>query len=121
MDKKEVEFFRNLLNQRVKELRAEAGKTVEDMDEDENFPDPTDRASMESNRNSILRIRDRERKLIFKIQEALQRLNNGEYGICEECGENIGIERLKARPVTTLCIECKSNQEIQERKAKRVV
>jgi DnaK suppressor protein len=121
MDKKEVEFFRNLLNQRVKELRSEAGKTVEDMDEDENFPDPTDRASMESNRNSILRIRDRERKLIFKIQEALQRLNNGEYGICEECGENIGIERLKARPVTTLCIECKSNQEIQERKAKRVV
>jgi DnaK suppressor protein len=121
MDKKEVQFFRNLLNQRVKELRSEAGKTVEDMDEDENFPDPTDRASMESNRNSILRIRDRERKLIFKIQEALQRLDDGKYGICEECGENISIERLKARPVTTLCIECKSNQEIAERKAKRVV
>ncbi|MGH7826135.1 MAG: RNA polymerase-binding protein DksA [Candidatus Binatia bacterium] len=121
MDKKEVEFFRSLLSQRVRELRSEAGRTVEDMDEDENFPDPTDRASMESNRNSILRIRDRERKLIFKIQEALQRLNDGEYGICEECGENIGIERLKARPVTTLCIECKSNQEIAERKAKRVV
>jgi DnaK suppressor protein len=121
MDKKDVEFFRNLLSQRVKELRSEAGKTVEDMDEDENFPDPTDRASMESNRNSILRIRDRERKLIFKIQEALQRLDDGKYGICEECGEKIGIERLKARPVTTLCIECKSNQEIAERKAKRVV
>ena len=81
------------------------------MDEDENFPDPSDRASMESNRNSMLRIRDRERKLIFKIQEALQRLDVGDYGICEECGEEIGIERLKARPVTTLCIECKSNQE----------
>jgi RNA polymerase-binding transcription factor len=117
----DTEYFRNLLNQRIAELRAEAGKTVENMDEDENFPDPTDRASMESNRNSILRIRDRERKLIFKIQEALQRLTDGEYGICEECGEEIGIERLKARPVTTLCIACKSNQEIAERKAKRFV
>ena len=67
----------------------EAGKTVENMDEDGNFPDPTDRASMESNRNSVLRIRDRERKLIFKIQEALQRLDKGEYGICEQCGEGI--------------------------------
>jgi DnaK suppressor protein len=121
MDKKDIEFFRHLLNQRVKELRSEAGKTVENMDEDENFPDPTDRASMESNRNSILRIRDRERKLIFKIQEALQRIDDGEYGICDQCGEDIGIERLKARPVTTLCIQCKSNQEIAERKAKRVV
>ena len=121
VDRKEVDFFRNLLNQRLQELRSEAGKTVEDMDEDENFPDPTDRASMESNRNSMLRIRDRERKLIFKIQEALRRLDDGEYGVCEECGENIGIERLKARPVTTLCIECKSSQEMEERKARRIV
>jgi DnaK suppressor protein len=121
LNQKDLEYFRRLLNQRVSELRLEAGKTVEDMDEDGNFPDPTDRASMESNRNSILRIRDRERKLIFKIQEALQRLNDGEYGICEECGEEIGIERLKARPVTTLCIACKSSQEIEERKAKKFV
>jgi DnaK suppressor protein len=121
LNQKDLEYFRRLLNQRVSELRLEAGKTVEDMDEDGNFPDPTDRASMESNRNSILRIRDRERKLIFKIQEALQRLNDGEYGICEECGEEIGIERLKARPVTTLCIACKSSQEIEERKTKRIV
>lgn len=121
MNKKEIEFFRTLLNQRIQELRSEAGKTVEDMDEDENFPDPSDRASLESSRNSILRIRDRERKLIFKIQEALQRLEAGEFGICEECGEQIGIERLKARPVTTLCIECKASQEIEERKAKRFV
>lgn len=118
---KEIEFFRNFLNQRIQELRSEAGKTVEDMDEDENFPDPADRASMESNRNSVLRIRDRERKLIFKIQEALRRLDDGTYGICEECGEEIGIERLKARPVTTLCIGCKSSQEIEERKARRVI
>ena len=121
MNKKDTELFRRLLNERIDELRSEAGKTVETMDDDENFPDPSDRATMESNRNSMLRIRDRERKLIFKIQEALQRLNDGEFGICEECGEEIGIERLKARPVTTLCIECKSNQEIAERKAKRVV
>ncbi len=121
MNKKEVEFFRNLLNQRIQELRSEAGKTVEDMEVDETFPDPTDRASMESNRNSVLRIRDRERKLIFKIEEALRRLDNGEYGICEECGEKIGIERLKARPVTTLCIECKSSQEIEERKSQKAV
>jgi DnaK suppressor protein len=120
MNPQDLEYFRNLLNQRIAELRLEAGKTVETMDEDENFPDPTDRASMESNRNSMLRMRDRDRKLIFKIQQALQRLNDGEYGICEECGEEIGIERLKARPVTTLCIDCKSNQEIAERKAKRV-
>ena len=111
----------DLLNQRNAQLRLEAGRTVENMDEDENFPDPTDRASMESNRNSMLRMRDRDRKLIFKIQEALQRLNDGEYGICEECGEEIGIERLKARPVTTLCIACKSSQEIAERKAKKFV
>jgi DnaK suppressor protein len=117
----ELELFRNLLNQRMQELRSEAGKTVENMDEDENFPDPSDRASMESNRNSVLRIRDRERKLIFKIQEALRRLDEGNYGICEECGEEIGIERLKARPMTTLCIECKSSQEIEERKARRVI
>jgi DnaK suppressor protein len=121
VNQKDLEFFRVLLNQRMNELRLEAGRTVENMDEDENFPDPTDRASMESNRNSILRIRDRERKLIFKIQEALQRLRDGEYGLCEECGEEIGIDRLKARPVTTLCIACKSSQEIAERKAKRVV
>lgn len=121
MNKRDTEFFRNLLNQRIQELRSEAGKTVDDMDGDETFPDPTDRASMESNRDSVLRIRDRERKLIFKIEEALRRLDDGKYGICEECGEKIGIERLKARPVTTLCIECKSSQEIEERKAKNAV
>lgn len=119
MKTKDTEYFRNLLNQKIAELRSEAGKTVETMDDDVNFPDPSDRATMESNRNSMLRMRDRERKLIFKIEEALERLETGEYGICEECGEEIGIERLKARPVTTLCIRCKSNQEIAERKAKQ--
>jgi DnaK suppressor protein len=121
VNRKDIEYFRNLLKQRIQELRSGAGKTVEDMDEDENFPDPTDRASMESSRNSVLRIRDRERKLIFKIEDALKRLDDGEYGICAECGEDIGIGRLKARPVTTLCIDCKSNQESAERKAKKAL
>lgn len=121
MNKRETNFFRNLLNQRMQELLSEADKTVEGMDEKENFPDPTDRASMESDRNFTLRIRDRERKLIFKIQEALRRLDEGEYGICEACGEKIAIARLKARPVTTLCIDCKSDQETEERKTRGAV
>ena len=121
MNQKEVNFFRGLLNRRIQELLSEADKTVEGMDEEENFPDPTDRASLEADRNFTLRIRDRERKLIFKIQEALRRLEEGAYGICESCGEKIGIARLKARPVTTLCIDCKSIQEVQERKDRRLV
>ncbi len=121
MNQREVNFFRRLLRQRMQELLSEAGKTVEGMDEEENFPDPTDRASLEADRNFILRIRDRERKLILKIQGALKRLDEGEYGICEACGGKIGIARLKARPVTTLCIDCKSNQEVEERKYKRLV
>lgn len=121
MNQKQKNFFRGLLHQRMQELLSEAGKTVEEMDEEENFPDPTDRASLETDRNFILRIRDRERKLIVKIQEALRRLEQGEYGICESCGEEIGIARLKARPVTTLCIDCKSVQEVEERKYKRLV
>ena len=121
VNQREVKFFRRLLKQRVQELLTEAGKTVEGMDEDENFPDPTDRASLESNRNFILRMRDRERKLIGKIEEALTRLDDGTYGVCEKCEEKIGTERLKARPVTTLCIECKSDQEVEEKKNRRLV
>jgi DnaK suppressor protein len=113
-------LFRKLLNERKLELLNEAGKTVDGMDENGNFPDPTDRASMESDRSFTLRIRDRERKLIAKIEEALRRLEEGSYGVCEECGEKIGTARLKARPVTTLCIDCKSVQEVAERKNKSV-
>ena len=72
--------------------------------------------SLEGNRNLTLRIRDRERKLIAKIDEAIERIDDGSYGKCEECGGEIGLERLRARPVTTLCIDCKSLQEAQERK-----
>ena len=112
----DIDFFRRLLNERKLELLSEAGKTVDGMDGNANFPDPTDRAALESDRNFTLRIRDRERKLIAKIDEALRRLEDGSYGVCDDCGETIGTERLKARPVTTLCIQCKSAQEVGERK-----
>ena len=116
MKKNKVEEFRQLLQEQMDQLLREADKTVSEMtDEKTNFPDPTDRASLESDRNFELRIRDRERKLISKIREALDRIDAGEFGECEDCGDQIGEARLKARPVTTLCIECKTEQERQEK------
>ncbi|PLX82993.1 MAG: RNA polymerase-binding protein DksA [Desulfuromonas sp.] len=116
MDKKKIEEFREILQEQLDSLLREAGKTVSEMtDEKANFPDPTDRASLESDRNFELRIRDRERKLIMKIREALERVEEGEFGICESCEEEIGEARLRARPVTTLCIDCKTEQERQEK------
>ena len=122
MRERDLKFFQNLLNEKLEELLKEADRTVDGMTDAkaENFPDPTDRASLESNRNFTLRIRDRERKLIVKINEALARIDDGSYGKCEECGEAIGLERLRARPVTTLCIDCKSMQEAEERKLRGV-
>ena len=117
MNQRDLKTLRKLLDDKMEELLVEAERTVDGMtDAKENFPDPTDRASLESNRNFTLRIRDRERKLIVKIREALARMDDGTYGKCEECGESIGLERLKARPVTTLCFDCKSLQEARERK-----
>ena len=120
MRERELKHYQDLLNEKLEELLKEADRTVDGMTDAkaENFPDPTDRASLESNRNFTLRIRDRERKLIVKIEEALARIDDGSYGKCEECGEKIGRERLEARPVTTLCIDCKSLQEAEERKLK---
>lgn len=116
MDNKLMTEFKELLNQQLETLLQEAGKTVTEMTEEKtNFPDPTDRASLESDRNFELRIRDRERKLINKIREALDRIEDGTFGLCESCEEPIGPDRLRARPVTTLCIECKTEQERQEK------
>lgn len=116
MEKKKLEEFRELLQDQMSQLLREADKTVSEMtDEKTNFPDPTDRASLESDRNFELRIRDRERRLIGKIREALDRIDAGEFGECEDCGDQISEARLKARPVTTLCIECKTEQERQEK------
>ena len=116
MEQERLEEFRQILQSQLDELLREAGRTVSEMtDEKTNFPDPTDRASLESDRNFELRIRDRERKLIMKIREALARIDSGEFGICESCEEEISDARLRARPVTTLCIECKTEQERQEK------
>ena len=116
LTKKKLEFFKKLLNERIDELLSQANETVSGMtSHKENLPDPSDRATLESDRNFTLRIRDRERKLIGKIKEALERIEQGTYGICEDCGEEISTERLKARPVTTLCIDCKKTQETEER------
>ncbi len=116
MNQEELRYFKNLLQQRLQELLQEAEKTVQDMSDNGTFfPDPADRASAETDRSFLLRIRERERKLIGKIREALERIESGTFGICESCGDDIDIERLKARPVTTLCIECKRRQEAMEK------
>jgi DnaK suppressor protein len=116
MKQKDVDYFKELLTQRLDDLLAQADNTVSGMTTPkENFPDPTDRASLEADRNFMLRIRDREHKLIKKIKKALDRIENGTFGICETCGEDISLKRLKARPVTTQCIECKTKEEAQER------
>jgi DnaK suppressor protein len=116
MDKETQAYFKDILIKRLDELYQEAERTVAGMtDTEETFPDPTDRATLESDRNFMLRIRDRERKLILKIREALQRIEDGSFGYCDSCGDEIGKERLNARPVTTLCIECKRKQELGER------
>jgi len=117
LTKKQKKYFKDLLSQRLNGLLEGANKTVSGMTEHrENFPDPTDRATLESDRNFELRIRDRERKLIAKIKAALDRLEKGTFGICEECGKDISDKRLKARPVTTLCIDCKKKQEDAEKR-----
>ncbi len=116
MSPEKLEDFRHLLHEQMRMLLDEAKVTVEGMHEavKDSYADPTDRALLESSRNNALRMRDRERKLITKVQEAIDRIDEGTFGICEECGDEIGEERLRARPVTTLCIECKEEQERKE-------
>ena len=116
MEKKDLEYFRNLLTQWMEELLEHAYETVEGLlDPQENLADPLDRATVESDRIRALRIRDRESMLIKKIRQSLEDIENGEYGICEDCGEDISIKRLKARPVTSLCIGCKTKRESMEK------
>jgi len=116
MEKELLEKFRKQLIEKRKDILEEANRTLADMtDQSSNVPDPNDRASIESDRSFELRIRDRERRLLTKIDEALGRIEDGEYGICEGCGCDINVKRLEARPVTTLCIDCKTIQEQKER------
>jgi len=116
MKKQDLEFFKNLLTKRLAELVSHADGTVSGMTKPkENFADPTDRASHEAERSFELRIRDREHKLIKKIKKTLIRIENGTFGLCDTCEEEISIERLKARPVTTQCIDCKTREEDMEK------
>lgn len=108
--------FTSILNKWKLELMEEVDRTVHHMqDEAANFPDPADRASQEEEFSLELRARDRERKLIKKIDETLQLIEDNEYGWCDSCGVEIGIRRLEARPTATLCIDCKTLAEIKEK------
>ncbi len=116
MNEAQIQHFRNILLAWKRELMEEVDRTVHHMqDEAANFPDPNDRATQESEFSMELRARDRERKLIKKIDEALMNLENEDYGYCEACGVEIGIRRLEARPTATLCIDCKTLDEIREK------
>jgi DnaK suppressor protein len=116
MKKKDIEYFKELLTEKLEDLLNRADETVSGMTTPrENFPDPTDRASLEEDRNFMLRIRDRENKLIKKIKRALERIENDTFGICETCGEDITLKRIKARPVTAQCIDCKTKEEAFEK------
>jgi len=116
MNAKRLQFFKGLLQAKIAELSSDQQKTLAEMTlTDERLADITDLASFQSDRNFELRIRDRERKLIAKIHEAIQKIDDGTYGICENCDEEISEKRLIARPVTTLCIQCKTEQEKTEK------
>ena len=112
----QVEHFRNILANWRRELMEEVDRTVHHMqDEATNFPDPADRATQEEEFSIELRTRDRERKLIKKIDQTLERLDQGDFGYCDTCGVEIGLQRLEARPTATQCVDCKSLEEIKER------
>ncbi len=116
MNEAQLQHFSNILNRWKSELMEEVDRTVHHMQDDAaNFPDPNDRATQESEFSLELRTRDRERKLIKKIEESLKAIESGDYGYCETCGVEIGIRRLEARPTATLCIDCKTLDEIREK------
>jgi DnaK suppressor protein len=116
MSAEQIEHFREILSAWKTELMFEVDRTVHHMqDEAANFPDPNDRATQESEFGLELRTRDRERKLLRKIDSALARLDDGSYGFCDETGEEIGLKRLEARPVATLCLEAQERRELAER------
>jgi DnaK suppressor protein len=116
MSADQLEHFRQILSAWKRELMEEVDRTVHHMqDEAANFPDPSDRATQESEFGLELRTRDRERKLLRKIDAALNRIDEGTYGYCEETGEEIGLKRLEARPVATLCLEAQERRELAER------
>lgn len=116
MNERQQDHFRRILLAWKTELMEEVDRTVDHMkSEASNFADPADRATQEEEFSLELRARDRERKLIKKIDESLKQIDNDEYGFCEACGIEIGIRRLEARPTATLCIDCKTLEEVKEK------
>ncbi len=116
MDEPQLEHFRKILNAWRNQLREEVDRTMNHMkDEAANFPDPVDRAAQEEEFNLELRNRDRERKLIKKIDKTLQRIEDDDFGFCDSCGIEIGVRRLEARPTAELCIDCKTLAELKEK------
>ena len=116
MNARQLAHFRKMLEEMKRELSQDIDRTVHTMqDEATIFADPNDRASQASDMSLELRNRDRERKLIKKIDETIARIDAGEYGYCESCGVEIGLKRLEARPTATLCIDCKTLDELRER------
>ena len=116
MSKKQIAHFREILSTWRAQLQEEVERTISHMQEDaSNFPDPADRATQEEEFGLELRTRDRERKLLRKINEAILRIDDGTYGYCEETGDEIGIKRLEARPVATLCLEAQERHELKEK------
>jgi DnaK suppressor protein len=116
MSKKQLNHFTKILNAWKAQLENEAGKTVDHMQkESNNLADPNDRASQESEFGLELRTRDRERKLLRKIQTSLQKIDSGSYGFCDETGEEIGLKRLEARPVASLTLEAQERREISDK------
>lgn len=118
MNEDQVNHFHEILLHWKTELMEEVDRTVHHMQDDAaNFPDPNDRATQESEFSMELRTRDRERKLIKKIDESIELLNHEDYGYCESCGIEIGVRRLEVRPTATLCIDCKTLDEIREKQS----
>ncbi|MBR2274068.1 MAG: RNA polymerase-binding protein DksA [Alphaproteobacteria bacterium] len=116
MNEMQLEYFRRKLIDWKKELLAQASNTLDDLRQGGlNQPDDIDRASMETDKSLDLRTKDRARKLIVKIDQALERIEDGSYGYCEETGEEIGIDRLMARPIATLCLEAQERHERMEK------
>jgi len=116
MNEKQLLKFKAQLEEMKSKIMTDVEQTLSDMTiQNGNIPDPNDRATVESDRNFELRIRDRERKLMDKVEEALGRIDDGSYGICDGCGEEIAEKRLEARPVAKFCIDCKTKQEQREK------
>ncbi|MGD2270512.1 MAG: RNA polymerase-binding protein DksA [Desulfobacterales bacterium] len=112
----DLDYFKNILNQQLRELARRGDETVEGLlAATINEPDPLDRAAREADRNCTLRLRDRESKLIGRIRQSLEAIEEGTYGVCEACGSDISINRLKARPIARYCIKCKTKMEAFEK------